>query len=310
MTGHAGGLDQALFAQVPEVRGPIMQRGIVVVAKLPSRHDSERTDSGQGARLGSAEWCIRDHDRERFLVPARAEGPPDVQSASRGWFRSRCGASLNHVLALDDRHCDRVERAPMNDLGDRRPIVDRSTLQPPAMRRDCPEFVPPAQQLSEEVLTETIERARGIESKSPTLRVVAGRSWRLDSGRDFSLLSWDKNGTIWRGFGLFRVVPKTKNPNKNGPNCPELSWRSEKKRLLTGGLLVRVQPEEPNSRREFGLLVLKSGSIANASASVHDQVGESSLRAVALAKAGPRTQSPDQGPATGYGRSGNFSSGE
>src|SRR5687768_7873814 len=100
----------------------------------------------------------------------------------------------------------------MNYLGHRRPIVDRSTLQPPAMRRDCPEFVPPAQQQLRRVLTEMSKERAAIESKSPTLRVVAGRSWRLDSGRDFSLLNWDKYGTIWRCLGLFRVVPQIEKP--------------------------------------------------------------------------------------------------
>ena len=102
------------------------------------------------------------------------------------------------------------------------------------MRRDCPEFVPPALQFSEENairLTEMIDKGAAIESKSPTLRGVAGGlSFVIDliEVESFRVnfeptVRWDKNGTIWRCLGLFRVVPQNENPNKNAPNCPELS---------------------------------------------------------------------------------------
>jgi hypothetical protein len=56
-------------------------------------------------------------------------------------------------------------------------------------------------------------------------------------------------GQIRDNLARFRVVsggpPKRKTPIKTGQIAPSCLRRSEKKRLLTGGLLVRVQPEEP-----------------------------------------------------------------
>jgi hypothetical protein len=46
MTGHADRLDQALFAQVPNIRRSIARGCVIVVTELTSGHYSERADSG------------------------------------------------------------------------------------------------------------------------------------------------------------------------------------------------------------------------------------------------------------------------
>src|SRR5687767_9503679 len=106
----------------------------------------------------------------------------------------------------------------MNDLGHRRPIVDRSTLQPPSMRRDCPEFIPPV-------------------SGCCAIRVSSRRVGVLGQIRD----------NLARSRVVSGGPPKREIPIKTGQIAPSCLRRSEKKRLLTGGLLVRVQPEEPIS---------------------------------------------------------------
>jgi hypothetical protein len=72
-------------------------------------------------------------------------------------------------------------------------------------------------------------------------------------------------GQIRDNLARCRVVsggpPKRKTPIKTGQIAPNCLERSRKKWLLTGGLLVRVQPEEP-TRYASWLLVLSSCSVA------------------------------------------------
>ena len=91
----------------------------------------------------------------------------------------------------------------------------------------------------------------------PTIRVVSGRSaFLIDLIGDQRKLIVHSNfsatvalGQIRDNLALSGVVsgspPKQKPPIKTGQIAPNCLERSRKKRLLTGGLLVRVQPEEP-----------------------------------------------------------------
>lgn len=55
MSGDTDGLDQALVAQVPNVRRSIVRCGVVVVTKLTRWHHTERSDRGQRASFRAAQ---------------------------------------------------------------------------------------------------------------------------------------------------------------------------------------------------------------------------------------------------------------
>jgi hypothetical protein len=55
---HSGCLDQSLFAQVPQVAGPRIERAVVLVAEITTGDHSKRADRRQRARLGAAQRVL------------------------------------------------------------------------------------------------------------------------------------------------------------------------------------------------------------------------------------------------------------
>jgi hypothetical protein len=55
VSGHARGLDQPLFAQVPQVAGPWISRAPIVVSEITTGDHSECTDGRERPRFGTAQ---------------------------------------------------------------------------------------------------------------------------------------------------------------------------------------------------------------------------------------------------------------
>jgi hypothetical protein len=58
VSGHARGLDQPLFAQVPQVAGPWISRAPIVVSEITTGDHSECTDGRERPGLGTAQGVL------------------------------------------------------------------------------------------------------------------------------------------------------------------------------------------------------------------------------------------------------------
>jgi hypothetical protein len=58
VSGHARGLDQPLFAQVPQVAGPWISRAPIVVSEITTGDHSECTDGRERPRFGTAQGVL------------------------------------------------------------------------------------------------------------------------------------------------------------------------------------------------------------------------------------------------------------
>ncbi|HKW03262.1 MAG TPA: hypothetical protein VJN96_25780 [Vicinamibacterales bacterium] len=58
LAGHSSGIDEAQFAQVPELAVARVERTIVAVAEVLGRDNSEGADGGQGATLRTAQRVL------------------------------------------------------------------------------------------------------------------------------------------------------------------------------------------------------------------------------------------------------------
>jgi hypothetical protein len=58
VSGHAGGLDQPLFAQVSQVAGPGISRAPIVVPEITTGDHSEYTDGRERPGFGAAQGVL------------------------------------------------------------------------------------------------------------------------------------------------------------------------------------------------------------------------------------------------------------
>jgi hypothetical protein len=73
VTGHPDGLDEPLFAQVPEIAGARVCRTVVAVAEVTTGDNSKRADGGQGARLRAAKRVLAIAVAHEFAIRAARE---------------------------------------------------------------------------------------------------------------------------------------------------------------------------------------------------------------------------------------------